>query len=160
MANRPTKKDSSTGQGNVGDYEVGYKKPPARTRFKKGVSGNPQGKRRGTKSISTILEREFNQRVSIRENGTQVVMTKREAVVKQFVNGLILQNARYARFLAPHLGNLDGATDSAARMSAGIASDDVIDPVDAQKIQELWDQIQAGKESPTDKSGSDNHEDE
>ena len=27
------------------DYEVGYRKPPLATRFKKGQSGNPSGKR-------------------------------------------------------------------------------------------------------------------
>jgi hypothetical protein len=32
---------------NAGDYEVGYGKPPRRTRFRKGQSGNPGGRPRG-----------------------------------------------------------------------------------------------------------------
>jgi len=28
------------------DYEVGYRKPPVATRFKKGASGNPSGRRK------------------------------------------------------------------------------------------------------------------
>src|SRR5260370_3087935 len=31
---------------NQNEYEVGYKKPPVATRFKKGGSGNPSGKRK------------------------------------------------------------------------------------------------------------------
>jgi hypothetical protein len=32
-----------------GEYEVGYGKPPKHSRFKKGKSGNPQGRSKGTK---------------------------------------------------------------------------------------------------------------
>ncbi|HWY14663.1 MAG TPA: DUF5681 domain-containing protein [Rhizomicrobium sp.] len=35
----------------TGDYEVGYRKPPLHTRFKKGVSGNPGG-RPGAKKLA------------------------------------------------------------------------------------------------------------
>jgi Family of unknown function (DUF5681) len=31
----------------AGDYEVGYGKPPARSRFSKGQSGNPKGRPKG-----------------------------------------------------------------------------------------------------------------
>ncbi len=164
MADKPNnrkgaKSGPSTGQGNIGDYEVGYKKPPAHTRFKKNVSGNPHGRRRGTKNIATLLDREFNQRVAVRENGAQRMITKREAAIKQFVNGLISGNPRYAKFLMAFLENLAGASDSVAKVAAGVAADDVIDPEAAQKFQELWDQIGAGKKSADDQRGGDDSED-
>ena len=34
-------------QGGPRTYEVGYRKPPAHSRFKKGVSGNPGGRPQG-----------------------------------------------------------------------------------------------------------------
>ncbi len=37
--------------------EVGYKKPPKDKQFKKGKSGNPNGKPKGTLSSKTILKR-------------------------------------------------------------------------------------------------------
>ena len=35
------------------DYEVGYKKPPPRTRFRKGRSGNPKGRPKGSRDKLT-----------------------------------------------------------------------------------------------------------
>jgi Family of unknown function (DUF5681) len=48
-------------------YQVGFAKPPSATRFRKGQSGNPAGRPRGSKNISTIVEQELEQRVVIRE---------------------------------------------------------------------------------------------
>jgi len=36
-------------------YDVGYGKPPDYTKWKKGESGNPSGKRKGTKSFKKML---------------------------------------------------------------------------------------------------------
>jgi len=35
------------------DYEIGYRKPPAHTRFKAGQSGNPAGRPRGARKQQT-----------------------------------------------------------------------------------------------------------
>ena len=40
-----------------GIQKVGYKRPPAHTRFKKGVSGNPGGVKKGTVFISEAYKR-------------------------------------------------------------------------------------------------------
>ena len=52
-----------------GDYEVGYGRPPKRSRFKPGQSGNPKGRPRGRKNIHTILEETLFRLVTITENG-------------------------------------------------------------------------------------------
>jgi uncharacterized protein DUF5681 len=136
---------STTAQSGSGDYEVGYRKPPAHTRFKRGVSGNPSGKQRGSKNIATLLEREFSQRIPVRENGIERMITKREAAVKQFVNGLVSGNVRYAKFLMAFLEKLAAASDSVVSVAAGVAADEVIDPEAAQKLQELWDQLEGAQ---------------
>jgi len=71
---------------NSAGYQVGYGKPPARTRFKKGHSGNPKGRPKGTQNFATVLERTLSEQVVINENGQRRVITKLEAVTKQLVN--------------------------------------------------------------------------
>lgn len=51
------------------NYEVGYKKPPKHTRFKKGQSGNPKGKRKGTPDMKTVLREVLTSKVSMTLNG-------------------------------------------------------------------------------------------
>jgi len=66
--------------------DVGYGKPPRRTRFRKGVSGNPKGRPKGARNLATVLERTLKERVVINENGVRRVVSKLEAAVKQLVN--------------------------------------------------------------------------
>jgi hypothetical protein len=71
---------------NSSSYRVGYKKPPERTRFKKGKSGNPGGRPRGTKSFISLLVKALDERVLIVEGGQRTKITKLEALAKQFAN--------------------------------------------------------------------------
>jgi hypothetical protein len=47
----------------TGDYQVGYGKPPAHTRFKPGQSGNPRG--RAEQSIVRLLLKALEERAEI-----------------------------------------------------------------------------------------------
>lgn len=71
---------------NDDEYEVGYGKPPQKTRFRKGQSGNPSGRPKGKPNLATALERALREEVIINENGTRVKVTKLEAACKQLVN--------------------------------------------------------------------------
>ncbi len=64
------------------DYEVGYKKPPKHSRFKKGLSGNPCGRPKGAKNLKTILEAELSETIVVREGDRQKKISKLEGVVK------------------------------------------------------------------------------
>nr|WP_281721808.1 DUF5681 domain-containing protein [Nitrosomonas nitrosa] len=66
--------------------KIGYRKPPAHSRFKKGQSGNPSGRRKGSRNLATVLERELAQRVTIVEGGRKMRLTKQEVVVKSAIN--------------------------------------------------------------------------
>jgi len=65
--------------------QVGYGKPPEATRFKKGQSGNPKGRRRGSLNVATVFAQTLREKVVVNENGQRKTITKLEAAIKQFV---------------------------------------------------------------------------
>lgn len=66
--------------------EVGYGKPPRETRFRKGRSGNPRGRPRGSRNFASLIEEALAEPVIITENGRRKKATKLQAIVKQVVN--------------------------------------------------------------------------
>jgi hypothetical protein len=68
------------------DERVGYGRPPLATRFRPGQSGNPRGRPKGTRNLSTVVASALSERVAITENGRRRRITKLEAAVKQLVN--------------------------------------------------------------------------
>ncbi|MEQ9190531.1 MAG: DUF5681 domain-containing protein [Alphaproteobacteria bacterium] len=90
------------------DYEVGYGKPPKEHQFKKGQSGNPKGKRKGSKNFKTDLQEELKELVVIKENGKPQKITKQRAYVKRVVNEGIGPKTQSAALLANIIGRYFG----------------------------------------------------
>jgi uncharacterized protein DUF5681 len=61
---------------NQSDYQVGPGRPPLHTRFKKGRSGNPGGRR--AKTLPASLAAALDEPVYVTKNGRRRKLTKRE----------------------------------------------------------------------------------
>jgi len=53
----------------AGDDEAGFKRPPKGTRFKPGRSGNPKGRPKGRRNLTTDLAALMKKRIPIRKDG-------------------------------------------------------------------------------------------
>ena len=51
------------------DYDVGYGKPPRHTRFPKGQSGNPGGRKKGSRALKTDLDEALRATLTITVGG-------------------------------------------------------------------------------------------
>ena len=73
---------------------VGYKKPPKDTQFKKGQSGNPKGRPKGSKSLKTLLEEALSSPITITEGGVPRKTELRQLLFKAMVGKAVKGDAR------------------------------------------------------------------
>lgn len=78
---------------------VGYKKPPIGTRWKKGQSGNPGGKKKGTLDLKADLIAELGEIIQINEGGSPRRISKQRALLKSLAARGIQGDARAANLL-------------------------------------------------------------
>lgn len=90
-------------------YKVGYRKPPKHSQFRKGESGNPRGRRKGTKNFDTILAEELGQTITVTERGKQRAVTKGRAVVKTLIAKALSGDQRATANLLKLFPNADRA---------------------------------------------------
>jgi hypothetical protein len=100
------------------DYEVGYGKPPLHTRFQKGQSGNPKGRPRGRKNLSSLLNEVLNGWVIVVENGRRKKITKREAIITQLVNKSAAADLKATQIVLALLQEVEAQADGSADQTA------------------------------------------
>jgi hypothetical protein len=77
--------------------DVGYQRPPKATQFKKGQSGNPGGRPKGSKNLATIIKQDGRQMVKLNGPKGQRSITKQQAAVMQVGNQAAQGNLAAAR---------------------------------------------------------------
>jgi Family of unknown function (DUF5681) len=94
------------------EYEVGYKKPPVATRFKKGGSGNPSGKRKEVAEDldpGKILQAIDNEEIIVTIDGKRKRMRKGEIHFRQLFTKAIKGDLTAAKLIAKHAARYFGS---------------------------------------------------
>jgi len=82
---------------------VGYGKPPRKHQFKKGVSGNPSGRRARSKSFDALLEQQLDKKVSLSLGGRKVKIPLRQAIVMKIASDALNGKVRAQEVLLKHM---------------------------------------------------------
>lgn len=82
------------------NYQIGFGKPPKHTQFKKGQSGNPSGRPRGSLSFASILNNALFEKVIVNESGQKLTKTKLEVMLIQALNKAVAGDLKAAQFIS------------------------------------------------------------
>ena len=63
------------------DEDTGYCKPPKKSQWKKGQSGNPKGRPKDSENFETIAKRVLQAPVTVKENGKKRRIPTQEAIM-------------------------------------------------------------------------------
>ena len=85
------------------DEKVGYKHPPRGSQFKPGQSGNPTGKAKGLRNISTELQDILNEKITFADDGELKTMSKQRALASALVSAAIAGDLRATAIVMSHL---------------------------------------------------------
>jgi hypothetical protein len=117
---------------NEKDFEVGYKKPPVATRYKKGQSGNPCGKKKEEVvdefDPGKILQAIDNETIVVKINGKRARMTKVEIHIRQLFSRAIEGNLKEARQTVPLAAKYFGPEAQSSSEAKFVLPDDYLTP--------------------------------
>jgi hypothetical protein len=94
--------------------KVGYGNPPAHNRFKKGQSGNPRGRAKGSQNLKTIFNKILGEEVSLKEGSEVRKVSKAEALMRGMVVGALKGDPRNLAMLFRFAEQTGQFQDSAA----------------------------------------------
>jgi hypothetical protein len=69
---------------------AGYGRPPVASRWKKGMSGNPSGRPRGSRNLKSMIRKRLLAQVTVHENGKARKITSLEALLAKALNEALL----------------------------------------------------------------------
>ena len=67
------------------EYEVGYGKPPLHSRFQKGQSGNPKGRKKGSKNLDTLVTELLDERIAVNTPTGRRTVSRVEMLVRKLI---------------------------------------------------------------------------
>ena len=131
----PSRSAAAPASNRQGTYDVGFGKPPARTQFKKGHSGNPTGRPRYAKDLRTIVEEESNAIVTYTENGKLTKSSKRQLAIKGAMNKAVKGDLKALQFITKLMESLAPRRVGGIHAGASDTSAEEREATDTQILQ-------------------------
>ena len=99
------------------DYDIGYGRPPKATQFKKGYSGNPKGRPKGSNNLSTDVKAILKTPVPITEGGKRRNVSTQKAMLLRLREKALKGDAKSI----DRLVGLAGAYNNDALVTSNVA---------------------------------------
>jgi hypothetical protein len=110
----------------TGGYQVGKGRPPLTTRWKRGQSGNPSGRPKGSRNVSTIVNDVIGQKFAVTENGRKRRIPALEVVLCRLRNDAMQGDPRALKLVLSLVDRYAEAPDAAASIEGLLAEDQII----------------------------------
>jgi Family of unknown function (DUF5681) len=113
-----------------GQYDVGYGRPPVRSRFQPGQSGNPAGRQKGLPTLNEMVMKEAARLVKVKRGDTVETITKYQGVISRTFQSAMEGDIAAARllffWLQPNAPDASGgqAGDETANLALSATPDD------------------------------------
>ena len=120
---------SDTDSDSPPRHTVGYGRPPADKRFRKGQSGNPRGRPRG-KSRKVVYDAVLGQRIEIRLEGVKLKVTAAEALLLKLVQSGVAGDARIGELVLNALESEQHARGSRDEDRVLVITRSIVSPED------------------------------
>lgn len=135
------------------DDDVGYGKPPKRTQWKKGQSGNPRGRPMGARGLKSDLHEELSAKRSLplknKDGETKIISgTSQQLMLRSLATRARQGHVAAARVLIDLILQVFGPEDRNAERAQ-------LSPHDQALLDQLLAQDERDAESPSAESGGD-----
>jgi Family of unknown function (DUF5681) len=117
--------------------KVGYGNPPTHSRFRRGQSGNPKGRPKGTLNMATVLERTLREKVVINKDGKPKRVTKLQAALNQLSDKAAAGELRAVQLLTALVRTAE------ERVLQEAVPDSIFDEPDEKVVQEILRRFEA-----------------
>ncbi len=118
----PTKRNGK----RTADYDVGYKRPPKATQFKAGQSGNPKGRRKGSRPVGAVLQDIIQQKVSVTEGGKTRRIPALEVIIRRLTNDAMRSDAGAIKLLLSLVDRYGETPGTKLKLADLLAEDETI----------------------------------
>ena len=140
------------------EYEVGYGKPPKRSRFKPGQSGNPKGRPPGAKGFEAMLKRELDRKIAVTLNGRSTEISRADAMMKRVVERALKGDLQAIRFIAEYDSKIAAKIEAQLKEVANELRESTAGCGEAEILSHFAERAREGAWSPDDEGPDDEGE--